>query len=178
MKLSHFDIPFSGLKSGEHKFDFRLSQSFFEQFGYEDFNAVDLNVKVVLDKRATLMDLCLETQGTVNVDCDLTNEPFDLPLDGTLKIVVKFGDSFNDDNEDLLVLPHGEYKLNPAQYIYEMVVLAMPQKKVHPGVEDGTLQSDVLDRLTQMQVEQPSNTVKEQRTTDPRWDALKKLKET
>ena len=49
-----------------------------------------------------------------------------------------------------MIIPHGEYQINVAQFIYELVVLAMPAKKVHPGIEDGTLQSDILIKLEEL----------------------------
>ena len=62
--------------------------------------------------------------------------------------------------------------MNIAQYIYEMIVLAVPQKRVHPGVLDGTLQSEALDRLEELH---PKDVKEDSESTDPRWDALKKL---
>ena len=53
-----------------------------------------------------------------------------------------------------------------------MLVLAVPQKRVHPGVLDGTLQSEVLDKLKELQ---PKETKENKEDIDPRWDALKKL---
>jgi uncharacterized metal-binding protein YceD (DUF177 family) len=53
-----------------------------------------------------------------------------------------------------------------------MLVLAVPQKRVHPGVEDGTLQSEILDKLEELQ---PKENTKSLEETDPRWDDLKKL---
>jgi uncharacterized metal-binding protein YceD (DUF177 family) len=88
-------------------------------------------------------------------------------------LVVKFGETFNDENEHLLVLPHGSHQLDLAQTLFETIVLAVPQKKVHPGIENGSLQSDLLDRLEELH---PSESTNESETTDPRWDALKKLK--
>jgi uncharacterized metal-binding protein YceD (DUF177 family) len=85
--------------------------------------------------------------------------------------VVKFGEHYDDDNDEVLILPHGEHQLNVAQYIYEMMVLAVPSKKVHPGIEDGTLKSDILEKLDELS---PENK-KEIEETDPRWDELKKL---
>ena len=82
-----------------------------------------------------------------------------------------FGEHYDDDNDEVLILPHGEHQLNVAQYIYEMMVLAVPSKKVHPGIEDGTLKSDILEKLDELS---PENK-KEIEETDPRWDELKKL---
>jgi len=110
-------------------------------------------------------------KGTVKVACDVTNEPFNLPVDGNLKMVVKFGDIFNDDNEEVLIIPHGQHQINIAQYMYEMIVLAIPNRKIHPGVEDGTLQSDILGKLEELQPKENKNINK----IDPRWEDLKKL---
>ena len=50
----------------------------------------------------------------------------------------------------------------------------MPNKRVHPGVEDGTLKSDILDKLEELSI--PDKEKQEDKEeTDPRWDSLKKL---
>lgn len=167
-----FVIPFGGLKLGMHQFRFELTNTFFSSFGYEDFNAAELEVEVNLEKTASVMELVLSGKGFVNVNCDLSNEPFDQPIQTELDMVIKFGEAFNDETEDILVLPHGEHEVDISQYIYEMFVLAVPQKKVHPGVVDGSLKSDVLDRLRDMD---PGKDRKSDQENDPRWDALKKL---
>ncbi len=177
MELKEFNIAFAGLKQGQHEFSFELNNEFFESFGYDEFNAANVTVDLVLDKRSTLMDLHLEGGGTVNVNCDVTNEPFDLPIDASMKLVIKFGDHFNDDDEDILILPHGEYQFNVAQYLYEMIVLSIPLKRTHPGLEDGTLESDVLDKLEELKLSSSkTDTTEDNSDIDPRWDALKKLK--
>ena len=121
------------------------------------------------------MELSLHATGSVNVNCDVTNEPFDLDIDSSMNLVIKFGDAFNDENEELLILSHGEYEFNTSQYIYEMLVLSIPHKRVHPGVEDGSLESDVLDKLNELRFSNPEEE-NNNKNTDPRWDALKKLK--
>ncbi|WP_298955019.1 DUF177 domain-containing protein [uncultured Nonlabens sp.] len=175
MELKAFIISYAGLKEGKHQFQFEVDNTFFENFGFEEFNSSALIVDAELDKKNTIMELSLEATGSVNVNCDLTNEPFDLDIDTSMDLVIKFGNAFNDDNEELLILPHGEYEFNIAQYVYEMLVLSIPHRRVHPGVEDGSLESDVLDKLEELRVSNPqeeNNT----KITDPRWDALKKLK--
>jgi uncharacterized metal-binding protein YceD (DUF177 family) len=53
-----------------------------------------------------------------------------------------------------------------------MLVLAVPPKRIHPGVINGTLESEALKKLEELQ---PKETKKDKDTTDPRWDALKDL---
>ena len=175
MEFKTFDIQFVGLKVGKHDFTFEVDNTFFENFGFDEFNDASLLITATLDKRITLMDLILKSEGTVNVNCDVTNIPFDLPVHSEMDLVVKFGEEFNDENEDMLILQHGDHKLNIAQYVYEMIVLALPAKREHPGIEDGSLESDILDKLRELSVDEPVENEKE-KEADPRWDALKKFK--
>lgn len=171
-KLKEFSIPFSGLKVGKHSFEYQIKNTFFEAFDYDEFNEAEVYAKVKLNKSETMLEFDMHAEGMVNVDCDVTSEPYDQPVAADLNLVVQFGEEFNDENEELLVLPHGEHQINIAQYLYEMLVLAIPTKRVHPGVEDGTLQSEVLEKLKTMQ---PKVVVETKEDTDPRWDALKGL---
>lgn len=103
----------------------------------------------------------------------MTGENFDLHIKGKLKLIVNFGDEFNNDNEELLILPHGEHQIDISQYVYEMIALSVPQKRIHPGVKDGTLKSEALDKLNELQSN--INKEKKEEEIDPRWDKLKKL---
>ena len=172
MKKKEFSIPFSGLKQGKHEFEYVVNNEFFESFGFTDFNDASVELKVLMNKMSTMLELELLTEGTVNVDCDLTSEPYDQDIKAELELVVKFGDVYNDEDDEILILPHGEHQVNLAQYVYEMIVLAVPQKRIHPGVEDGSLDSEVLKRLEALQ---PKESKEDNKETDPRWDALKKL---
>lgn len=172
MRLKEYEIPFSGLKQGRHSFEYQIDKSFFDAFEFYEFNDARVTVAVVLDKMSTMMELEMKADGWVNVACDLTNEPYDQPIESDLKLVIKFGEAFNDEDDEILVLPHGEHQFNIAQYMYEMLVLAVPLKRVHPGVADGTLDSQALKKLEELQ---PKEEKHDQNETDPRWDALKRL---
>ena len=115
--------------------------------------------------------LTFVAKGTVNVTCDVSGETFDQEINGDLSLIVRFEDEFNDENEEILILPYSAFQINVAQYIYEMVVLNVPSRRVHPKVLDGTLESEALERLDTLRVtkEKPTEDV------DPRWDKLKSL---
>ena len=183
-KRREFLIPFVGLKLGKHHFEYQISKEFFENFDYDEFQNSDIRVNLVLEKGSNLLELNFKHKGTVNVPCDLTSEDFDLPIKGKMKLIVRFGDEFNNDNEELLILPHGEFEIDVAQYIYEMIALSVPLKRVHPGVKDGTLQTEALTKLNELKVKDSSDSEqakqikeesKQEEDIDPRWDKLKKL---
>ncbi|MTH17009.1 DUF177 domain-containing protein [Flavobacterium sp. LC2016-01] len=177
-KTKEFLIPFVGLKLGKHHFEYQVNNKFFEDFEYNEFQSSDIKVSLVLDKKSTMLELDFKHKGTVNVPCDLTGEEFDLPIKGKMKLIVRFGDEFNDENEELLILPHGEFEINVAQYIYEMIALSVPLKRVHPGVKDGSLESEALKKLNELKVKtvkEKKEESKQEEDIDPRWEKLKKL---
>ena len=174
-KLNEYLISFVGLKLGKHQFEYQINKAFFDHFEYDDFESADIKVDLVLEKKSLMLELHFNHKGSVHVPCDVTGEMFDLPVEGNLRVVVQFGDEFNNENEELLILPHGEHQLDVSQYIYEMIALSVPLRRVHPGVEDGTLQSEALDKLNELKVTEVEEEVEEEKEIDPRWDKLKQL---
>jgi uncharacterized metal-binding protein YceD (DUF177 family) len=171
--LKAYLIPFIGLKIGKHQFDYQVDNTFFAHFDYDEFNDASVKVSIILEKKSTLLELEIKHKGTVNVPCDVSGEEFDLAIKGNLKLVVKFGDAFNDENEELLIVPHGEFQINVAQYIYESIVLSVPLRRIHPGVKDGSL-TEVIEKLESLAPKE--NKESEQKNEiDPRWENLKKL---
>ncbi|APZ45603.1 DNA-binding protein [Polaribacter reichenbachii] len=169
--LKQFNIQFVGLKEGKHQFNYSIDNKFFEAFNYDDFVSSSIKVSLNFVKKSTLFELNFITEGTVEVPCDVTNELYDQEIDSELPLVVKFGPEYYDDNEEILILPHEAYEFNVAQFIYEMIVLAVPNKRVHPKVIDGTMESEALNKLKELEIKE-EKTVE---TTDPRWDKLKNL---
>ena len=164
-----FNIEFSGLKLGHHNFDFDISETFFNDYNYCDFSHADIKIDVALIKKTTIMEFNIVVRGNVRIKCDLTNEPYDQPIENNIDLVVKFGNEFNNEDDEILIIPHGEYKINLAQYIYELIILSVPAKRIHPGVIDGSLKSEILNILEDLKPKENKKTV------DPRWEKLKEI---
>lgn len=164
-------INFAGLKLGVHEFKFDLDNSFFEHFDYNDFNSCNISTKILLNKKSNLLELNFCSKGSINLNCHVSNEPFDFPQKNEMNLVVKFSSEKICDNEEFLVLPNGVSQINVSHYLYEMIILSLPIKITHPGVEDGTLKSKTLTMLRDYE----NNVHKTENKIDPRWDKLKDL---
>lgn len=173
--LKEFDISFISLKEGIHQFEYTIDKKFFDFFNYDEF--YDSSVKVALSflKNTTIFELDFVFSGWVEVACDVTTELFHQPIEAKMHLVVKFGDEFNDENEELLIIPFSENKINVAQYIYEAIVLAVPLKRIHPGVMDGSLHSEVLEKLKEFEIKEEELEEKSTKENDPRWNKLKNI---
>ena len=163
VKTKDFDIAFIGLSNGTHVFEFDLDDSFFELFEYDDYSQLRGKVTMEMVKSETVLDLSLNFSGSILAPCDVTNEPFEQALNNAFEIQVKFGDAYNDENEELLILPHGEHQFNIAQMVYELVVLSIPAKLYGPNAGNG-----IEDYLEDKDEETETD-------RDPRWDQLKDL---
>jgi len=171
-RKSEFMLPFVGLKEGVHHFKYDIENTFFKAYDFNDFFDARIKVDLTFDKKATLMNLNFKAVGSVEVACDVSNEHFDFPIDTNYDWIIKFGDDYNNDNDEILIIPHGTYQIDVAQPIYEMIVLAIPLKIIHPGIEDGTLESEILNKLEELKPKERSTSEQE---SDPRWNKLKDL---
>ena len=166
-----YSISFRGLEEGKHQFEYKIDNTFFEVYQYEDILGADIQVHLEFIKKSTLLELSFAIEGIVKVVCDISNEIYEQPIEGNLDLKVKFGNEYNDENENILIVPHEAYEIEISQFIYEIIVLALPTKRIHPGVLNGTLKSDILDKLEELQ----GNDEKQNNTIDPRWEKLKGL---
>ena len=166
-----FILKFAGLKDGKHKFEYQADNNFFQFYNYSEFNMANIEFKVDFIKKSTVLELQIKGEGFVNINCTLSNEPFDYNLKSQFKLIVKFGEYYDDSNDELLILPLGSHSINLDQFLYEMIVLSMPIRNVHPGIEDGSIKSDILNRLKDFDINKEKSS-----NFDPRWDKLKQLK--
>merc|ERR1712194_184479 len=138
-------------------FDYSIDNKFFEAFNYDEFTSSSINVSLHFVKKSTLFELNFISEGFVEIPCDVSNELYHQEIDSEMPLVVKFGPEFNDDNEEILILPHEAYEFNAAQFIYEMIVLAVPNKRVHPKILDGTMKSEALNKLKELEKKKKKN---------------------
>ena len=168
--LSPYLIKFSGLKEGIHIFNYELGNKFFKNFDYYDFLDAKLFAKLELEKQSTLLNLKFSFNGEIEVQCDVSMESFNLDLETEHSVVVKFKDDIISTDDKVIFMPAGSHSIDVSHLIYESIILAVPQKKVHPGIENGSLKSEIVEKLEALK---PKKNFKEK--TDPRWDKLKDL---
>ena len=163
MKTRDFDISFYGLALGAHDFEYELNDAFFTLFEYQEYRELQGTARLHLVKSETMMDCRLDFEGSIQAPCDITDEMYTQALENHFAFQVKFGEEYNDEDDEILILPHGDHQFNVAQQIYELVVLSIPAKLLGPNAGNGL--EDFIE-------EEEDDTKNE---TDPRWDELKNL---
>lgn len=171
-KLSNpYLISFTGLKNGEHKYEYSIDDSFFKKRDYSEIQQANIDAKVTLTKETNLLVFDIKMDGTINVMCDRCGDNFDFPVWGEKKLIVSLtNDRFEDD--DIISIPLDSSEIDISQYLYEYVSILLPQRRIHPDKEDGTsgCNADTLKILNKLSQKKEENKI------DPRWEALKKIK--
>lgn len=168
-KFRNYNIAFSGLKEGKHNFRFEINQAFFNLFETEqEFENPRIIADVLLTKHSTFLEFEIKATGIIQLVCDITTTDFDYQIENQIKVLVKFGNEFDDSEVDIITIPQQDYAFNIAQLLYETIVLTVPMKKVSPklSAEDISL----LEKFS------PKEEIEKEQEIDPRWNALKKLK--
>jgi len=170
--LRTYAIPFTGLKLGKHQFEFEITDSFFAEFDYSLVKKANLLCVVELEKQETLLILNFHITGQLNLNCDKCLAPYPQPLDIREQQVAKFSDEPIDEDEEIIALGKSDHEINVAGLIYEYINVAVPFITVCSS-EGNTPYCDkeMLDSLNKLTVNNEQD-----EKTDPRWDALKKIK--
>lgn len=169
-RLRDYAIAFTGLKEGRHELEFKIDDTFFAGFTETEIHKGLLDASVLIDKGVNFLDLKINICGTVEVVCDRCLEPFNLPVECTNRLCVRFGEKSYEQSEEVIILAASESEINMAQYFYEFIHLALPYRKIHSLIPGGTCDKEMLNKLkTAMVDEQPGN------RPDPRWEQLRKL---
>jgi len=186
-KFTTFKLPLKSLGEGVHEFDYKLDKQFFANMEDADVRDADLDVHLVVTHRNDIYALAFTIKGQITLLCDRCLDDLVMPVDTTYNIDVEYGDDYNDDSDDLLVIPQSDNFLNVAYMLHDTVVLCIPIKHVHPlgkcnramsallkkhrahGTgEDAGIDDEMLDSIDDLDVSCGG-------AADPRWDALRGL---
>lgn len=174
MTLKEFDIPIFGLSNKTHYYQFEVTPAFFTNFEKSPVQNAHLKANIKLDKSERMIVVELNASGKVQLICDRSLDEFDYPLDIQEKIYYKYGEEEKEISEELYMIKPATTTINVAQLIYESACLSIPMKKLHPRFQeepDETGNNEILVYSTRIKDEDTTED-----NIDPRWEALKKLK--
>jgi uncharacterized metal-binding protein YceD (DUF177 family) len=171
-----FEIAFVGLKPGVHEYSYKITDSFFEDYGEQDFVDCNASIRLFLEKTTNFMMLRFQVGGTAKVVCDRCSSDLPMNLFEDFTVTIKAVDNpeeMNDTEEDpdVYYISRGESHLNVAPMIYEFVNLSVPaQKECEYENMDGphcnAAAREVLNKLRQAEEERQN----------PLWKGLDKFK--
>jgi len=153
MGKSPYTIKFGGLPAGLHEYEFKLDHTFFTRFESSEIERANLDVKALLTKQNSLLQLKVDIEGTVGLDCDRCMKDFDFPIEASESLVIKHGEPA-ESTDEILVIPEGLEEFDVSHYLYEYIVLAIPARRVPCEIDEEEFECDqqMIDKLEKLNV--------------------------
>ncbi|MBE0646353.1 MAG: DUF177 domain-containing protein [Bacteroidales bacterium] len=169
--LDSFIIQFRGLKPGIHRYNLQIDKTFFNHFEQSEISEGDLTVHIDLEKEERMLLFQFDIDGNVTLPCDRCTDPVTIPIHGNERLIVKFGEAFQELDEEIQIIPESETSFDVSPFLYEYIHLLLPMKRVHEEDDKGSssCNPDMLNKLNELLYS---------RTQDPRWEKLDKLRGT
>lgn len=159
-----FEIPFKGLDVGKHDFTFEIDAAFFEKFDFHEIKSGMAEVVLEMIKEPTLLDLHFDINGSYEVICDRCLGNYMQAIEGAFRLIVKYGDEYMEESDEVIVISKTESRLDVSQYIYEYINLLLPIQRTHSNIDD--CDPEMIRKIN----------THSKHEVDPRWEALKNLK--
>lgn len=185
-KFSIYNIKLLGLSQGKHTYEFDLDRKFFQDIDGDEVRKGDVKVTIDLVVTSSTYDFTISLEGVVQIPCNRCLDEMQQPVESTNRLVVKLGEEYSEESDEVVTIPRDEGEINIAWFLYEFVALSIPIKHSHePGkcnkfmsnklrkhqaVSKDEVEDDLIDDDSDFAVDDDSS-----ENIDPRWDGLRDL---
>lgn len=173
--LKQFNIGFVGLSLGKHNFSFEIDEAFFSCFDNSEVTKGSLQFELALEKQSSMLVLDFAIMGYVELVCDHCLEVYRQPLEVQRRLYVKFGDTFSEQTDEIIVIPAGESHFDASQFVYEYIHLGLPMQHIHmdDNVPGKGCNPELVEKLNQYLLKKSPG---QSGGDTSAWEALKGLK--
>lgn len=173
--LKQYRIPFSGLAAGKHDFEFEINDKFFDCYKHSLVKKGELTAKVSLQKQEGMLIVNFDINGTIKLTCDVCLAEFDAPVSFQERLIVKFvNEEWDQETDEVIILNKTDHELDIATLLYEYINVQVPYyaKCSEQGVNI-TCDPEMLAKIS---TEEDTQSDIDTENIDPRWAALKNIK--
>jgi uncharacterized protein len=170
--MNDFKIKLGAINDGENCFSFEVKDKFFEEFTLSDVEHANVTATALLDKEGDRLALTLTIDGKINkLLCDICTDEISVDITAETKVIIKTTDEDLVSTDEIFYVKTSENAIDLKQLIFELIILNLPNRRQHDLSKDGSSQCNkamikLVDKYR----------ITEEKSSDPRWDALKKLK--
>lgn len=140
------------------------------------FSTGKLTADVSLQKSESMIQMIFKVEGTIELTCDRSLDLFDQPISFENTMIYKFGDEEKELSEDVMIILNDTQTINIADLLFEFIGLQVPMKKLHPRFQEDDDDQEEGIMVYSSTVDDSKTEEQQEEDVDPRWAALKKLK--
>ena len=170
--MNEYKIKLGNITNGRNSFSFEIKDQFFDAFTLSDVEHAEIIATALVNKDGHELALTLQIDGTINkLLCDICAEEISISIKAAVNIIIKKTDNDLISTDEILYIKNSDTSIDLKQLIFELIILNLPKKRQHPLNNKGEVTCD-----KKMVSLIKKYTVKQEKSSDPRWDALKDLK--
>ena len=164
-----YGIRIRGIKDGNHKYNFKICDKFFESYVNSDIKKVNIKSNIILNKRQEKIKITIKISGHINLLCDLCIEPVKTKVENQINMILEIRNQLMEFDDDIIYVNNNQNEIDIEQLIYETIILSIPNQIKHSGKNGDKCNTEMIE-LTNKYSYQRNNKI------DPRWEKLKDLK--
>ena len=142
-----YSIGYKSLSNSTFDYDFVVDDALFAAYESREVLGGNCDVKVVLSKTDSQLDVDVTIEGSVVCECDRCLEPCDVDIDYEGHLIVRLSTEEGEYDGEVMWLNPAEENLDLTQYIYESIILSLPYQRVHT---EGECNPDMMARFAQV----------------------------
>ncbi|MEQ8336541.1 MAG: DUF177 domain-containing protein [Cyclobacteriaceae bacterium] len=166
-----YQIDIFNLSNQLHEFEFAIDDALLSMTENSALTRGKGNCKLLMQKSETMMTLHFSIAVEVGLTCDRSLDSYSYPMNIEEDYIIKFGEVDDDSHEEYTIIRKDTPSIYVDSLIYEFISLAVPMKKLHPRYEG----QETPDLIYSTKISDEEEKTEE--VADPRWEALKKLKD-
>ena len=170
--MNEYKIKLGSITNGKNSFSFEVKDQFFDAFTLSDVEHAEIIATTLVNKDGDKLALTLQIDGTINkLLCDICTEEISINIKAAANVIITKTDEDLISTDEILYIKNSDNSIDLKQLIFELIILNLPKKRQHPLNNKGEV---MCNKKMVSLIEK--YTVKQEKLSDPRWDALKDLK--
>jgi uncharacterized metal-binding protein YceD (DUF177 family) len=171
--LSKYCIDIVSLKNQEYQFEFIVEPSFFQRFEESEIEKCSFDCLIVLRKTDGFIEANFKIQGFVELECDRSLDKFDHSIDLEKRMIFKFGEEDREIDDEVEMISKDRQSIDMSKFFFEFISMAIPMKRLHPRY----MNEEQTNEELYFSSEEKFDLDDQKEEIDPRWEALKKLRD-
>jgi uncharacterized protein len=174
-----YSVELSKLRFGLNEEVYKIDRSFFSEFEYSQIQDGEVTVNAGITKYVSHLDVTLDFEGHIQLNCDRCMDLYPHALKFSQRVIFSADEDMEFDHDEVVIMEEHAQWLDLAGDLFDFIHLQIPIRKVPPA-EIHLCPPKVLEILG---LDENGNEIpagpeeEEEEAIDPRWAALKKLKD-
>ena len=127
--LKDYNIEIAKLKLGHNEANFKIDNNFFNLKANSLISESNINVHLDIFKKEGLLTFGYIFKGTINTQCDVCLDAFEMPVSGEEKIFYKITETPKESDDEFIYIDDKVFEINVYDSIYEIICTSLPMVK-------------------------------------------------